>query len=411
MLGLAFSLALARLLGADRTGLFFLAVAVATIASVFARAGVDSALLRFSATHASRSDWPGLAGVRRQGVVVVALTSLIAAAAVAVAAPWIAERLFREPALTPLVRLVALAVLPMSLLQVDIELLRGIGRIRDATAMQYLAPPLFGLPALFVLAPRLGAAGAVVAHVLAAMAVLVVARHLWRRATPQLRSLPGTFDRRRLMATALPLFWVASMDLVMGMTDTVMLGLWKSAEAVGIYGVALRTAALTAFALAAVNVVAAPKFAALFAHGDRRALSRVARDAARLTLFATLPLFLALVIVPAWILGLFGGEFRTGAWPLRLLAAGQFVNVVTGSVGYLLTMTGHEKLMRNNIVFCAFVNVALNALLIPPYGILGAAAATAISLAALNIISAVLVYRRLSIVTLPWPRPGRIHGD
>ena len=85
----------------------------------------------------------------------------------------------------------------------------------------------------------------------------------------------------------------------------------------------------------------------------------------------------------------------------RKLSAGQFVNVATGSVGYLLMMCGHEKLMRNNIAFAAFFNVVMNLILIPTLGINGAAISTATSLALMNLVSVVLVQRKLSIVTVP----------
>lgn len=407
----ALSFLLARILGAEGAGLFFLALTVASIASVFARAGMDHALLRFSAAHAGRSEWDRVAGARRHAMRIVGWTSLVGVALVAGAAPWIASTVFRQPALSAPLRIAAVLILPATFLALYVELLRGIGRIRDATSVQHVVAGLLALPALAILGPWLGVEGAVAAQVFGATGALLLAIVLWRRATPQLRAIRGMFDRGRLLTTALPLLWVASMDLVIGVTDTVMLGLWRSAGEVGVYGVALRTAALAAFALVAVNTVAAPKFAALHAQGSGEPLSKLARSAARLTVWATLPLILVFAVVPEWILGLFGAEFRAGAWALRLLAAGQLVNVATGSVGYLLTMTGHEKLMRNNILFCAALNVSLNALLIPRYGILGAAAASAISLASMNIISSVLVYRRLAILALPVPRRWWAHAE
>ena len=94
---------------------------------------------------------------------------------------------------------------------------------------------------------------------------------------------------------------------------------------------------------------------------------------------------------------------------LVILAAGQAVNVFTGPVGYLLMMTGRESLMRNTIMGSTLLNVALNAALIPSLGAIGAAVATATSLAVMNICSAVLVRRELSILTLPLPSRAPAH--
>jgi len=101
-------------------------------------------------------------------------------------------------------------------------------------------------------------------------------------------------------------------------------------------------------------------------------------------------------------MGLFGPKFEEGALVLTILAIGQFINVATGSVGYLLMMSGHERLMRNNVACMAIVNIFISLLLIPWLGVIGAAISTAISLAAVNLIAVVIAWRRLNIWTLPF---------
>ena len=86
---------------------------------------------------------------------------------------------------------------------------------------------------------------------------------------------------------------------------------------------------------------------------------------------------------------------------LVVLAIGQFINVSTGSVGFVLIMAGNERLARNNTLLAATVSLVLNVLLIPPLGALGAAIATAASIASLNLSAAYLVKRRLGILTIP----------
>lgn len=81
---------------------------------------------------------------------------------------------------------------------------------------------------------------------------------------------------------------------------------------------------------------------------------------------------------------------------------GSFVNVATGSVGYLLMMSGNERLMRNNVAFIAVLSILFNVTLVPLAGPLGAAIATAVCLASMNLISAKLVWSRLGIRTILW---------
>ncbi len=95
-------------------------------------------------------------------------------------------------------------------------------------------------------------------------------------------------------------------------------------------------------------------------------------------------------------MSLFGPEFATGASVLLVLVAGHGINVMTGPVGTVLVMTGHEKIMRNNVLAAAAVNIGLNLVLVPRMGALGAAVATAASLALVNGLSLLQVRRHVT---------------
>lgn len=403
-LSFGFNVLLARLLGAEGAGIYFLALTVTTIATVFGRVGLGFALLRFTADHAAKGDWTKVAGVARIGIRIATGASILITLLLFSSASWIAQSIFSKSLLIVPLRLMALSILPMSLLNLYSELLKGLKKIRDSMLVQVVGIPFISLPLLALLGGKLKVMGAVSAYVASTIFVFLFGVFLWRRATPQLRNLPGHFDSRLLIKTSLPLFWVTLMSLVINMTDTILLGIWTESEMVGIYGAALRTAMLTSFILFAFNSIIAPKFAALYAQRDLQALSILARNGAKLMTLLAAPVLLLFIFAPTWVLGLYGPEFTVGAAVLTILALGQFVNVATGSVGYLLMMTGHEKLMRNNIVFSALLNIALNTILILKFGILGAALANAISLATMNLISAFLVYQKLSIFTLPIPK-------
>jgi O-antigen/teichoic acid export membrane protein len=101
------------------------------------------------------------------------------------------------------------------------------------------------------------------------------------------------------------------------------------------------------------------------------------------------------------VLSLFGSGFSGSAMVLSILAVGQFVNVITGSVGYLLTMSGHERLQRNNFAVCAAISVLLNIVLVPRLGAIGAAIATSTTLAVQMLIAAAIVRQKLGLITIP----------
>lgn len=396
-LSFVFNIILARLLGVEGAGVYFLAFTVITVATVAGRAGMDNASLRFVATSASQENWAEVSGLYRRAMWISTAASAATTALIFIAAPVISNVLFSNPDLVDPLRLMTLGIVPLSLLTLHGELLKGLKRIRDAMLIQGVCLQLFGIPLLLLLGGPLGILGAATAYVATLFLTLILGIVLWRRATPQIRGLRGHFDTRLLVATSLPLFWATSGDLVMNWTDTLMLGVLSDSTAVGIYGVAMRTALPIGFIVVAVVSVVAPRFAVLYAHGEVRALESLTRKATGMMMLLVSPVLLLLVVFPEWVLGFFGAGFRSGAPVLAILAVGQFTNVAFGLAETALTMSGYVKVVRNNILLGAFLNVLLNALLIPAYGPVGAAVATATSITVKRLVTVYLMRKYLSI--------------
>jgi O-antigen/teichoic acid export membrane protein len=179
-----------------------------------------------------------------------------------------------------------------------------------------------------------------------------------------------------------------------------MLGIWEDAQAVAFFATAQRTAMLTSFILFAVNTIAAPKFAAMHAANDMQGVRRMAIMSVRMMLLVAVPTTLFIFLLPEWLMSMFGEGFSAAATALMILAAGQFVNIATGSVGYLLSMTGLEKKVRDNVLISGAVSVLLGLILIPIYGVIGAAVAYACGVASQNLLGVYQVKKHLGFNTL-----------
>jgi len=103
---------------------------------------------------------------------------------------------------------------------------------------------------------------------------------------------------------------------------------------------------------------------------------------------------------------IFGADYQPAALPLMILVLGQMVHAATGAVGYLLMMSGRPNTWLGLAVAALAADVVLNGVLIPRYGLAGAAAATALSVALLYSGGLILVRRRLGI----WPWDRRLVG-
>ncbi|MGF1848322.1 polysaccharide biosynthesis C-terminal domain-containing protein [Vibrio lentus] len=169
---------------------------------------------------------------------------------------------------------------------------------------------------------------------------------------------------------------------------------------VAFFAAAHRAAILASFVLLAVNLVIAPKFAKAFAKGKFVEVNKLSLLSSRMMITLALPVLAFMIFFSGFLMSLFGEEYREAAPLLQVLAVGQFINVATGSVDYLLNMTGHEKDMRNVVLFSGPLAIVLAFCLTSQFGLMGAAYATAISMATQNLLAVCMVKKRLGFNTL-----------
>ena len=299
--------------------------------------------------------------------------------------------------------LVGMAIVPMyALTRVGQGAIRGLFRIVVGFVPELVVTPIFviGLMistiALFGAVPT--ALWAITIQLVAAAAGLVVTIVvLWSALPAAIRSARPAYRRREWFTSALPLLLIGGTQMVIRQTDIIMIGAFRGPVDAGLYAVATRGAQLISFVLYGVNAALAPNISRLVARGELDRLQRIVTRSTRLVLVVSLPIAAVFLLFGPQLLALFGPEYAAAAPVLAILSVAQLVNAASGSVGNLLTMSGHERDAARGFVFAAVLNLVLNALLIPAYGIVGAAVAAAISLISWNLILAVLVYRRLGI--------------
>jgi O-antigen/teichoic acid export membrane protein len=409
----AFTLLVTRFYGAEVMGIFALCLTLLQVTAVVGRLGLDTALLRFVAEYNSQGKRDLVRQAYGKALSLLIPFGAVLSALLFLLSPYIAAHVFHKEHLAPYFRIISLAVLPFVLLLIHAESLRGLKKIREYAffvnaALYVFAFALLG-GALFLTRSSYAPVGAYLAATLLAASLCVL---IWLRQsgpTGQGESGESKEDALTLgsmLGVSLPMLLASSLMFVMQWTDTVMLGMFSTEKAVGVYNVALRVSMLTSVTLMAINSIAAPKFAEFYARGDMEGLGRVARQSTRLIFWGSLPILLVFFVLPSFILGIFGPEFKAGVYALLLLAVGQFVNSISGSVGYILQMTGKQKVFQNIILVAAVLNIVLNAILIPRYGINGAAFASMVSMGVWNVTALIYIQRqyRIRIVYLPFAK-------
>ena len=155
--------------------------------------------------------------------------------------------------------------------------------------------------------------------------------------------------------------------------------------------------------LMAINSIASPKFAEMYGEKNMEGLKKVAQQSTKMIFWSTLPLVTLFFMFPKLLLGLFGEQFTIGVYAFILLSLGKLISALSGSVGNLLQMTGKQLIFMNILFVGATLNVILNYLLIPVYGINGAAVASMSSIIIWNLTMVYYVKKELGFLTFYIP--------
>jgi O-antigen/teichoic acid export membrane protein len=196
---------------------------------------------------------------------------------------------------------------------------------------------------------------------------------------------------------------LAVATVVQNQGSILLTGTFLGVADAGILGAAIKLSSVFLFGIDAVNYVVAPSFAASYAQGNRQQLQSEARFAAIVSTVYVGGTSVVLITFGRQLLGMFGEGFETGYIAFVILAIGSIVNAVSGSVTYLLTMTGHHTTCLKVFVLNAILHIAIACLLIPLLRLNGAAIATALSVATWNISLAYFVRSRLGIWSFAAP--------
>jgi len=405
---------LARILGAERYGIYAYALSLVTLLALPAHAGLPNLILRETARGMTLERYDLVKGAWQWAGRVVAILSLLV---MGIGGPLLVMWQGGLRSLSGQTMAWALPLVPlMALGNLRGAALRGLQRVVLGQLPEFiLRPGLFLLmvgSAAVLYGGTLSPPVAMMLRVAASLLAFAAGAWLLWRCTPRaVRHARPSVEPRGWLASSTIFALLAGFGMVNQQASTVILGLFTTPDAVGRFRVATQVATLAAFGLNTVNTVVAPRFTDLWARGEKARLQRLVTRSAQVVLAFNLLVTVAFVLAGRPFFRLvFGPEFDGSYMPLLVLLIGQVVNSAAGSVGSLLDMTGHERDTARGMAIAAAVNVVLNLVLVPVWGIVGAATATATSMALWNVLLWWRVRRRLGINSLAFNFPRGVTG-
>ncbi|MFM2134846.1 MAG: hypothetical protein RL021_246 [Bacteroidota bacterium] len=392
----------ARYFSTDALGVVSICIGILSLAGIFAKLGHDVALMRYISGYAGESRMGAVRNIYRNSVRVILPFSLLITALLFFTADWMAIRLFHKPHLASVLRWNSLILLPLTMLQINSECLRGVKRIVSYTYFQTAAVSVMAL-VLLILSCFTDASENLPVYIQFVSITVAFLLSQWSWYSIVRGHLPETYelpDFRRINRTAAPMFTTTLMQLIMSWTGILILAAFRDEANVGVFNALVRISVFTNITILAVNGLMMTRFAAAYHSGDLTTLRRQSSQASRLIFFTALPLFLVLFLFPAQVLSVFGEGFSGYESQLRLLLVSQFVVVMAGLPGQLLNMTGRQQVLRNIAIVSAAVNVVAALLFVPETGIDGAVWSQLAGTLVWNCWCVIAAYREFGFLTI-----------
>lgn len=403
-IGFLVNILFARWMEPTHYGIFALAISWMIIGVALAKFGFDTASLRFLSAYEGVENWKDFRGFLRFSHTLVFFISLVVTILAWTIIFFLRKRLSPEIFLALCVTFVGIPIFSQfQLIQADLRALRH-------TVLALLSDPLLRTILLigmtfvvFRFTGHLTSSQALGLNVLAlTMLLFVFGIILHRRVIPS-EGWRGacTYHSGEWLHMAFASMLIANMYIILNQTDIVMVGALLGPKQTGFYASASKISILTNFFLAALDFIMAPMIARFYARQELKSLQRMTILVCRILSSVAVPLVLFIMLTGKWILLLFGREFVIAYPSLMILVAGRFVNVLTGPAGFLLSMTGQQDILTLIVGISVLMNILLNGIFIPFWGINGAALATTCSIITWKLLAVIFVKRRIGIrVTL-----------
>jgi len=388
---------LGRNLGPDGYGIYALGLSVLTILKHFSTIGLKTGVLRFGAGYSATKEHSKFRGLIKFSLLAVLAGGLVVCLALFLSGGYLARSVFHDARLRGIFYLVGIGLPVYGAMWVVTEAIRAQKKMGVYTLLEHVGDPLlflvlmaigllFGLTSSFALTAFIISVG-----VVGIIGLIIVLRSVpFQKGTePSVKSFD--YEPRRWLGYSAPLVLVGVSYMLLHETDRVMLGYFLGTESVGLYNAAARLAYLSEIFINSFAGIFSPLAAGLF---DRREFERIRFllvTTTRWTLILTLPLVGLLVIFPDFFLSWFGSEYKVASFPLMFMAFAYLTSAGTGNTGALLKMVDRQNVEVINTVTAALLNIVLNLLLIPIYGIAGAAIGTGLSIIIIQIVKLIEV--------------------
>ncbi len=392
---------LARWMGRFEFGVYVYVWAWVGFLGALAPLGVAYSAQRFIPEYRTRHDHDGLRGFLRGGRWLCFALGAAAGAALAGAVALVAGRMATYYVVPFLIASLTLPIFTVSSVQDAIA--RAFNWIDLALVPGFIAHPLIiiaAMAAIHLFGAPVTALDALVAACAAFwLVVLTQVVLLGRRLGREVERGERRYDMRAWLKTSLPMFLVDGFFILLTCVDVLVLQAFVGPADIAVYHAATKTLALIGFVYFAVSAASAHRFSQYHVAGETEKLAGFVAETIRWTFWPSLALAIGLIAVGRPLLALFGPGFAEGYPLMFVLVVGLMARASVGPAERLLSMQGQQVASAAIYAGAFAINLALCLILIPRFGIVGAASSTATAIVCESALLFVVVKRRLGLHT------------
>jgi len=403
LLSFLYRTTIARLAGPEAYGQISIGLMIVALGSTFASLALGNAIQNFLPKYRQRNQKNYVNGLVNSAFKLSTPVSILIAGIVFLLSEPIAVHIFKNGSLTPIISIFSLAI-PFSVVTgLSISVTKAFKVAKHQVYIRQIGQNTLQLTAsTALLIASFGVIGAAFGWLIGAVAGTLASLYIMeKKFGPFLLSAnPGKTQYKKIFNYSYPLILAGAIGSILGWTDTFFIGYYMPETEVGLYNAALPIAMLMLMPYKALSSLVMPSMSEVVEREDKN-LNTLLKTLTRWTFSVTFPMFCLMALFSEQVLHiLFGADYMTAATSLTILAFGYLYSTSVGHLDSVIKAIDRTEIIYKNAVINFFINIALNIILIPIYGIVGAALATTGSIVFSQTLLLVEVYHFRKILPL-----------
>lgn len=394
---------IARYLGADVYGLFNLGLAVIGIILSLVLVGLPLGLLRYISYYYGKNDNNSIYAVINSALKIILPLSLIFAFLLFIFAEKISLFFFHNESMRSVLKLLSFAIPVSALATCTDYILQAFQKVNYLIISRNIVEPILKVAAsAIVIYLGYSLLGITAVYLFSLLITALLMAYFLKKMLSFKKILRAPYTLfRQMLHFSVPLMLSDIFSMLLVWSDTLILGYFVSAVQVGIYNAAVPTARLLHTIPVALRTLFVPTISGLYA--QKKDFSRIYKTVSKWLFLIGLPSFILLSLYSKQMLSIFfGSVFAEGYIVLIFIALSFFIYSVLFTSESILLIMKKTKLILLNSLLTVFINIALNVLLIPKYGILGAAISTSASFLMMSLLIAIETYYFTKTLPFKW---------